>query len=284
MSAESYTVRYRGHVIRRSEDTFHITVASGATQSISICDERYHIDRVRVESGNAWIDDTQVIKEGSALCYTIKYAGYTITRSPGSQNILVEGHGHHSPMQWNAPAALSSLGNESVIMRNGHVRVGRVCVIFDGTLEAHGLDMTESEARQMEARTQPAAQAIPAPVSQPRGMAPTTHASDYTRHDSPPKLFEVIGPCGTVARYQDYFLYNGPGDENHRVGLNVTTSGYGFMFKNGDVWLEGKQVITRGASGITWLVHDRRSAARVLLLFQQEFSCSRGRTRHRPSG
>jgi hypothetical protein len=246
MSDESYTVRHRGHVIRRSEDTFHITVASGATQSISIGDEGYHIDCVRVEAGNAWIDDTQVIKDGSALCYTIKYCGYTLTRSPGSHKILVEGHGIYSPMEWDAPATFSCPGFESVIMKNGHVRVGGVRVIFDGTLEAHGLDMTESEARQMEARVQKADQAIPASAPRSRRMAPTTHASDHTRHDSQPKLFELTGPCGTVARYQNHFLYNGPGYTNYRVGLNATTSDYGFMFKNGDVWLGGKQVITRG--------------------------------------
>lgn len=266
MSRESYSVRHLGHVITREHDNFHVTTSASRVETIPLNNGEFNSDLVRITGGDAYIQDIQVIKQGRALCYTVRHGGYTFTRPVGSSKILIQGNGINGNMNWNNSMTSWTPSGARLSMRNGVVVVGNTCVIRDGMLEAHGVQMAEEEedrvdsaphSPQMNAHsTQRTADAR---ASQPSINATHPHtapsvdgsesASQFPARDRTtpqPESFRVARGSHVVIRYTDHFMHHGPRIKNNKVGLKATSSGNGFMFCDGDVWLENKQVIRDG--------------------------------------
>jgi hypothetical protein len=99
MLAKFYTIRHNGHIISREGEFFHVSTTNGDVTTVSLQDGKYCCGGgVNISDGNAWMDDTLVVQDGGALCYSIHYAGYTLTRSAGSLNIVIKGHGIQGPI------------------------------------------------------------------------------------------------------------------------------------------------------------------------------------------
>jgi hypothetical protein len=152
MSAKFYTIRSNGYVISRKEDFFHVSTAN-CDAIVNLQDGKYRCGGVNISDGNAWIDDTLVVRSGGALCYSISYAGYTITRSAGSPNIVIKGRGILEPFATDNTMLI--FDENSVVLSNGIVFVGNEQLVHNGTLFAHGVDSTEAEVRLIEQASQP---------------------------------------------------------------------------------------------------------------------------------
>lgn len=266
MSRESYTICHLGHIITREHDNFHVTTSEGRVETVPLNDGEFTSDHIRITGGDAYIQDIQVIKQGRALCYTVHHGGYTFTRPAGNSKILIQGHGIRANMNWNNPMSSSTPSGAMFSMENGAVVVGNTYVIRDGMLEAHGVQMAEAEEDRVDSppqnlqmnaqstQTTPHARASqPSVYSMHPSTAPSVHgirpASQFPARDRPvpqPESFRVTKGSHVVIRYPDYFVHHGPRINNNKVGLKATSSGNDFMFCNGDVWLENRQVIRDG--------------------------------------
>jgi hypothetical protein len=67
-------------------------------------------------------------------------------------------------------------------------------------------------------------------------------SSDHYQNTAP-KTTVRLG-VHTVVIDEKYFMYFGPKTRS-KVWLTATTSGAGFMFHDGNVWLDGQQVIKK---------------------------------------
>jgi hypothetical protein len=137
MSAKSYTIRHNGHTISREGDFFHVSTANDDVATVPLRDGKYCSgDGVNISDDNAWINNTLVVRNGGALCYSIHYAGYTITRSAGSLNIVIKGNGIQNPITWQDPTQTSDL----VRMHDGSIFVDDEQLVHNDMLFAYGVD------------------------------------------------------------------------------------------------------------------------------------------------
>jgi hypothetical protein len=241
MSAKSYTIRHNGHTISREGDFFHVSTANDDVATVPLRDGKYCSgDGVNISDDNAWINNTLVVRDGGALCYSIHYAGYTITRSAGSLNIVIKGNGIQNPITWQDPTQTSDL----VRMHDGSIFVDDEQLVHNDMLFAYGVDMTEAEVRSMEQASQPIVAPISCSTAQSHpGLRPVNGPSTGSLPNTQSPVYKVTRGCYTLSRYEDCFVYNVPEDRGNSVELKAMSYGADFGFHEGNVWLGPIHVI-----------------------------------------
>jgi hypothetical protein len=214
MSAKSYTIRHNGHIISREGDVFHVSTTNGDVDTVALPAGKYCCDGVTISDGNAWIGDTLVVQDGGALCYSIHYAGYTITRSAGSLKIAIKGHAIQNP---DFEDSMQTFGENSVSIHDGTILVDSEQLVHNGMLFAHGEDMTEAEARST-AQLNPDLR----PVNSP---------------STGKLLYNKARGLYTLSRYPDSFVYNVPQVRGSLAELKAKSDGYDDLWNDGVVWL-----------------------------------------------
>jgi hypothetical protein len=139
------------------------------------------------------------------------------------------------------------------------VRVGECLVIKGGRLH----DAQSSVVEEPVEETRPASRndrVMPLPTYeriQDNGPSPPAYEQSQctgpttTSHVHPnlgQRFFQLIHGFHTVDRYPGCFIYNNPKTNTYdsEIGRSTSSSGQGYFFRDGSVWLDDEQVIKDG--------------------------------------
>lgn len=240
MNETSYTITHAGYRVNREAARFTILDESDATKKLPVTDGIYESTGVRVDTGNVWLGGTLVVRKGRALCFAAAYGDYTFIRRAGKDVIEVEGPGISAPMKWDSPFRTSTPGYKHVIMQGGIIDVGGECIVRQGALFGHGIQMpnlpADTSSNHNNSRLTDL-QELRYPV--------TNNDRTYSQPEEVAPLFCIKRRNRCITRFPEYFRYDGPLVFNKIIGLGATdiSSNGDHAFKRGNAWILGEQVI-----------------------------------------
>lgn len=240
MNETSYTINHAGFTVHREAARFRILDGSDALKNLSVTDGKYKSIGLRVDSGNVWLGGTLVVRKGRALCFAAAYGDYTFIRRAGKDVIEVEGPGISAPMKWDSPFRTSTPGYKHVIMQGGIIDVGGECIVRQGALFGHGIQMpnlpADTSSNHNNSRLTDL-QELRDPV--------TNNDRTYSQPEEVAPLFCIKRGNRCITRSPEYFRYDGPLVFNKIIGLGATdiSSDGDHAFKRGNAWILGEQVI-----------------------------------------
>lgn len=243
MNETSYTINHAGYTVHREAARFRILGGSDALENLSVTDGKYESRDVYVDSGDVWLGGTLVVRKGRALCFLAAYGDYTFIRRAGEDVIEVEGPGMSGPMKCGSSFRTSTPGYKRVTMQGGNIDVGGECIVRQGALFGHGIQMPN----------------LPAGASSNHNNSRLTDLQEsrypVTNNDRTYPQPKEVAPLFCIERgnqrivcYPEHFQYDGPHVSKKIIGLRATDIALkgDYAFECGNAWLSGKQVIKDG--------------------------------------